>query len=400
MAMSEWSASGFSAYPPLGREFAGRHLPLLRQLPLPLTILMLREISAYDWRFPAERRMLEDQFAWLQSLSPAELSETLRGFAQLSTPVQALSRNWVGDPERASEAMTAYLWSTSQIDAFRAAADSYADAWHNAVTENGPTVPRLCIVVLGSELDAAGTPIFFKLRPHGVFFPQVDPANGMRAIFETMSARAAAHPLPYEHWYIDGGHPEPWNDPRITVISWGELEALRSAILQRIQKTISGSASGPEQLRTVLAEITPSDLDLKPGRDELMDRFKISVLTEGSGTQIFSTTFAQWAAREALRRAQPSTLLVRFAPRQRQLPMDELLAGLNSHNVPDPKGSLIDADMGAFYTWINQQRLAGADQAKFVAWCEENNQAIAIGPTLPQGTTAENKLTLQQILAL
>jgi hypothetical protein len=80
--------------------------------------------------------------------------------------------------------------------------------------------------------------------------------------------------------------------------------------------------------------------------------------------------------------------------------MDELLAGLNSHNAADPKGSLIDADMGTFYTWINQQRLTGADRAKFVAWCEENNQAIAIGPTLPQGTTAENKLTLQQILAL
>jgi hypothetical protein len=56
--------------------------------------------------------------------------------------------------------------------------------------------------------------------------------------------------------------------------------------------------------------------------------------------------------------------------------------------------------MGAFYTWINQQRLTGADQAKFVAWCEDNHQAIAIGPTLPRGATAESKLTLQQILAL
>jgi hypothetical protein len=400
MAMSEWSTSSFSAYPPLGREFAERHLSLLRQLPLPLTILMLREISAYDWRFPAERRMLEVQFAWLQSLSPAELSEILRGFAQLSISAQALAQNWVGDPERASEAMTAYLWSTSQIDGFRAAADSYADAWHKAVKENGPAVPRLCIVVLSSELDDAGTPIFLKLRPHGVFFPQVDPANGMQTIFDKVSARAAAHPLPYEHWYIDGGHPEPWNDPRVTRISWGELEPLRDSILQRIQKTISRSASGPEQLRTVLAETTPSDLGLAPGSDELMNRFKISVLTEGSGTQIFSTTFAQWTAREALRRAQPSTLLVRFAPRQRQLPMDELLAGLNSHNALDPKGSLIDADMGAFYTWINQQRLTGAAQASFVAWCEPTHQAIAIGPTLPRETTAGNKMTMQQILAL
>ena len=42
--------------------------------------------------------------------------------------------------------------------------------------------------------------------------------------------------------------------------------------------------------------------------DQVMQRFDVSLLTEGSGTQIFSTSFAQWAAREALRRAQPLTL--------------------------------------------------------------------------------------------
>jgi hypothetical protein len=48
--------------------------------------------------------------------------------------------------------------------------------------------------------------------------------------------------------------------------------------------------------------------------DAVLSRFQVSVLTEGSGTQVFSTTFVQWAAREAFRRAQPLTLLLRFAP--------------------------------------------------------------------------------------
>ncbi|HTW31794.1 MAG TPA: hypothetical protein VMD76_08955, partial [Candidatus Sulfotelmatobacter sp.] len=102
-------------------------------------------------------------------------------------------------------------------------------------------------------------------------------------------------------------------------------------------------------------------------------------------TQIFSTTFAQWTAREALRRAQPCTLLLRFAPRQRQKPMNELLS--EKRNVPelDPVGSLIDADLGAYYTWINQQRLAGAEQSFFLAWFENHNQAVVIGPTIPRG---------------
>ena len=61
------------------------------------------------------------------------------------------------------------------------------------------------------------------------------------------------------------------------------------------------------------------------GDPGLLNRFGVSLLTEGSGTQIFSTTFVQWAAREVLRRAQPVTLLARFAPRQRERAMNELL---------------------------------------------------------------------------
>ncbi len=82
---------------------------------------------------------------------------------------------------------------------------------------------------------------------------------------------------------------------------------------------------GPEELRTHLARMTPSDLGAAAG-NAVLDRFKLKILTEGSGTQIFATAFAQWTTREALRRAEPLTLLVRFAPRQRQRPMNELLS--------------------------------------------------------------------------
>src|SRR5262249_9701500 len=127
-------------------------------------------------------------------------------------------------------------------------------------------------------------------------------------------------------------------------------------------------------------------------------RFQMKVLTEGSGTQIFSTTFAQWAARETLRRAQPLTLLVRFAPRQRQRPMNELLAVSAQKAELDPAGSLLDGDMGAYYNWINQQRLSGSEQSAFIAWFEDHNQAVAIGPAVPRGTVSHAPASLQQIL--
>jgi hypothetical protein len=132
----------------------------------------------------------------------------------------------------------------------------------------------------------------------------------------------------------------------------------------------------------------------------VLNRFQVKLLTEGSGSQIFSTTFAQWTAHEALRRAQPLTLLVRFAPRQRQKPMNELLSSGQSTADLDFTGSLIDADMGAYYNWLNQQRLPGSEQSSFLVWFEGHSQALAIGPALPRGTASNTAADLGELLSL
>ena len=156
---------------------------------------------------------------------------------------------------------------------------------------------------------------------------------------------------------------------------------------------------GPEALRTTMAQLRPTDLGFDKSGDAVLDRFQVKLLTEGSGTQVFSTTFAQWAARESLRRAQPLTMLVRFAPRQRQKPMNELLYGKHDTIEYDPIGSLVDADFGAYYNWLNQQRLTGADRSSFLVWFEGHNQAVAIGPGLARGTSSTSVANLSQLLA-
>jgi hypothetical protein len=133
--------------------------------------------------------------------------------------------------------------------------------------------------------------------------------------------------------------------------------------------------------------------------DAVLDRFKVKLLTEGSGTQIFSTTFAQWTAREVLRRAEALTLLVRFAPRQRQRPMNEMLLSPKANPELDPIGSLVDADMGAYYHWINQQRLPGSERSAFLVWFEGQRQALVISPSLPNGTESSSELDLAQLLS-
>ena len=398
MLPAELKPEQLTGYPPEARKLVTNYLGVLRRLPLSFLPSLLREAIEYDYKFPAERRALEKELANLASLSNEQLREWFRAFEQISVSSQLEHSDWVNAPAQFVEQLSSHLWTTHQLDAFRNAALSYAQRLHTTVAEEKPAIPRLGITVIGQGVEGYGEPLFRKLRPHGGFFRGVQPENGLPMLLGAVAARAKAHPEPYAHWYIDGGQAAE-HDPTLTCVSYRALEPIRAVLSEKIRAQISRPGMGPETLRTVLAQLRPGDLGLGKSNDAVLDRFQVKMLTEGSGTQIFSTTFAQWTAREVLRRAQPLTLLVRFAPRQRQKPMNEMLSA--SHDVAelDPVGSLVDGDMGAYYNWLNLQRLPGAEKSTFIAWFETHNQAVAIGPSMPRGTESTSTASLEQLLS-
>ena len=397
MLPSDLKPGQFNGYPPEARKLVTGYIAALQRLPLSFLPSLLREVIEYDFKFPAERRALEKELANLHSLSAEQTKDWLQGFAQIHLSSQLEHSDWINAPAQFVEQLSSYLWTTHQLDAFRTAALAYADRLHAVVPAEPPPVPRLGITVIGQGVAAPDAPLFRKLRPHGAYFSGVNPQNGLELLLKVAAARAKAHPVPYGHWYIDGGQAAAY-DPALTCVSYQALEPVRAALSGKIRSEIERPGMGPEALRTHLARLRPADLGLGKAGDAVLDRFQVKMLTEGSGTQVFSTTFAQWTAREALRRAQPLTLLVRFAPRQRQKPMNEMLSA--SHGVAelDPLGSLIDADMGAYYNWLNLQRLPGAQQSSFLVWFEGHNEAVAIGPSLPRGTESNAATSLEQLL--
>ncbi len=392
----------FAGYPPEARKIVTNYLATLQRLPLSFLPGLLRELIDYDFKFPAERKARERELAHLVSLSADQLREWFQGFAQIRLSPQLEEFDWAKMPAQFVERLSAHLWSTHQLDAFRQASSEYADRLRAALPPEAPAVPRLGITVIGQGVPSYDESVFRKLRPHGAYFSRIKPEGGLRQLLNIVAARAKAHPGLYEHWYIDGGE-EVDHAAALTCVSYKALEPARAELLRKMQIEIDRPGMGPEALRTLLAQMRPADLGMNRNRsdkakDEVLERFEISLLTEGSGTQIFSTSFAQWAAREALRRAQPLTLLVRFAPRQRQKPMNELLSAIEARPELDLVGSLVDADMGAYYNWLNQQRLPGAEQSSFLVWYEGHNQALAIGPSMPRGTESTSTADLEQVL--
>jgi hypothetical protein len=397
MLPSELKPEQFNGYAPEARKLVTGYVAALQRLPLSFLPSLLREVIEYDFKFPAERRALEKELANLNSLTPEQIKDWLQGFAQIRLSSQLENSDWVNAPGQFVEQLSSHLWTTHQLDAFRTVALAYADRLRAVVPPESPPVPRLGITVVGQGVAAHEEPLFRKLRAHGAYFSGVKPENGLDRLLNVVATRAKAHPLPYAHWYIDGGQAAP-HDPAVTCVSYRALEPVRVALSAKIRAEIQRPGMGPEALRTHLARLRPTDLGLPKAGDAVLDRFQVKMLTEGSGTQIFSTTFAQWTAREALRRAQPLTLLVRFAPRQRQKPMNEMLSAGREVAELDPLGSLVDADMGAYYNWLNLQRLTGAEQSSFLVWFEGHNEAVVIGPSLPRGTVSNASASLEQLL--
>jgi hypothetical protein len=403
MLPSDLKPEKFDGYPPEARKIVVNYLVILQQLPLSFVPGLLRELVNYDFKFPAERKSRDKELQYLSSLSAGQLKECFRGFSEITLSKQLEDFDWVRSPAQFVERLSAHLWSTHQLDAFRKVSNDYADRLRATVPPEPPPIPRLGISVIGQGVSSYSDPLFRKLRAHGAYYAHINPENGFQHLLDAVTVRAKAHPAPYGHWYIDGGESVAC-DPALACVSYKELEPTRTVLLRKMQEEIDRPGMGPEALRTTMAQLRPSDLGMdRTGNgfhDEVLERFEVSVLAEGSGTQIFSTVFAQWAAREALRRAQPLTLLVRFAPRQRQRPMNEMLSA--DAKVPpelDFVGSLVDGDFAAYYNWLNQQRLPGAEKSCFLVWFEGHNQALTIGPSTPRGSESASVADLRQVLA-
>jgi hypothetical protein len=397
MTPDQLTTASFSSYPPQARQFAIAHLALLRELPIAVAPAFLREIIVFDSRFPAERHTFERQCVWLESLTPEQRARLLAPFRQISMPSNLAAKDWVAAPQAFLEALTAYLWSSSQIDAYRRAAQDLLAV----PLDETPQKDRFVVVIVGKDATGSSPQLFRKLAPHGVTLRNLQwTPETPRQLHAAMQQRVASQTAPYTHWYIDGGEPWPHDGSAVQLLSYAQLRPVREDVLERMNRFTQSGPGGAEGMRSMLEQLNPvqSGTDAVTS-DPLMQHFITMLFVEGSGTQIYSTSFVQWAARETLRRAQPEQLLVRFAPRQRQRTLNQLFDAATNVEVPDPEGSLRDADISAYYILLDLLRIADPAHITFLAWRENRGHAVLISPRAPAGKSDDAALDLAAAFA-
>ena len=376
---------------------------LLESLPIPLAAVMMQQFARAGSLFPAEKRELDRT---LQSLTPPRPENPKRAvemFARLRLSPALQRLDWRSDAAGFVDEMTAELWSTGQIGTFREAAELLAPS---AITaEQGAPAPkrRFVAIALDERLSAIGkTPVLFRaLRPYGTFFAHADDENGAETLTGWLATRANAHPEPYAHWQISG---DIWKEPvtaPVVSLSYNGMLAERERLLAFFNTVRNTEASqGPEGLQRALQHLTPEEIGMGEIVDPVVRTFALDIFTQGSGTQLYATTFVQWTIREALRRAQPESLLAWFAPRCEATSMDWRISNPDRQRAPDGPGSLIDAEMGAYLCYVNLMRLPDAERAGFLVWHQGYGQALLIGAHMPRGVESNSAITLKRLLAL
>ena len=396
MTPAALQASSFTRYPPAAQQLAVEHLQLLRTMPLALLPGYLVQIREYGTQFPVEERRLR-----LQLEALAAQPQLMDGFRAMTLPPELEQMDWLQNPAVFVGALAGALWQSGQIDAYHRAAKALFDALPQTARAGGAAAPLL-IAVFGRGAAPGRYPLFTRLRKDGLYARNVEEADAPKILGALLAARAAAGAKPYAHWYVDGG--APWDlaavPGAVEQFSFPQLAPVTEVILREMDRAVQ-DGSGPEALGNRLHDLSPQALAMdRVTVDARMQRFFVLLLTEGSGTQLYSTSFVGAAAVALVRRAQPETLLVRFAPRRRPASMNDMLEQHGQSAALDADGALVDADMAVYYAWLALRREPGGEQARLLALAEGHGEALLAGPGIQHGVETATPMTVTQLCAM
>lgn len=392
---AQLAPAAFARYAPAARQFAIQHLDLLRRLPLSVCPSFLKQIQDLDTSFPAERASLLWQCNALEALPHEQLDSLLAPFAAIRLSPSLQSADWLHAPAPFISQLTAHLWSTGQLDAFRSA----TRALFAVIPPPENTAHRRAFIILGGDLQPPSGSVLRKLAKHGTLLTALRHESARDELWQIATQPATVSTNSYAHWYVDGGEPWPGTIPAgFNSIAYPTLGPLRKHVLERMESTLAAPGGGPEQMRDRLAAVAPAELSSSlTTTDPVLARFYTELFTQSSGPQVFSTSFVQWTGRELARRAQPETLILRYAARQTHRDLNQMFA-TDSQPSLDPAGSFRDAEMGAFYNWLEMRRITAAGKLTFCAWIEAHSTAVILSANAPAGNTCTTPMTLRQAL--
>jgi len=359
---------------------AQQHRDTLARLPATVRAFILTELQKWPLLFEAEQRYQRALLEHVSRLPEHELDQAIAGIGRIEKDA-GVDRIGERNPARFQDEAQALLRKRGVNVAWRGEVDRFfqqIDPALDAQLYPGDAPRRLIVQLYAGNIAVQREKLWNRFRRAGVRVPlNLEGTTGsdafLQALFGVRDAAGSAPALlaaatasgPLDAWIIeshDALHAL-CDGASMTGLSYDRLRAYRDELTRTLNQKIQSGVDSPQAFAAYARglQIAPPAGALLYSADVLL-AFVRDVFLTGNGTLLVNNTFVEWAAVQALRRAQPRILVTRFGVRDKLKPFSSMVLfsqpRASDHNpvVPDPAGSFIDVEQLSYYVWLNAEK--------------------------------------------
>jgi hypothetical protein len=397
---------------------ARTHGELLERLPATIHAFILIELQKWPTLFVPERRYQQALLEYLALMPRVELDQAVAGIVRIDVEAGA-DRLGERNPARFQDEAQALFRKRGLTVAWRREVDNLFQTIGPALDAQlySAEAPRRLIVQLyGSGIAVQREKLWSRFKGTGLRLPLdlegtsstgrfLERLFGARAPDGAVPAllAAATASAPLDAWLIEshealhalcedrGGAASAGS---LTGLSYDRLRTYREELTRALNSKIQSGVASPQEFAAYARslQIAPPAGTLLYSADVLL-AFVRDVLLTGNGTLLVNNTFVEWAAVQALRRAQPRMLVTRFGVRDRLKPFSSMVlfsqprASDHIPVTPDPAGSFIDVEQLSYYIWLNAEKSpAYRNKTLYLFFAEGVDEMLAIRSDVPPAT--------------
>jgi hypothetical protein len=365
---------------------ARTHGEMLARLPATVHASILVELQKWPTLFQPEQRYQRALLEHLSQLPKSSLDSATAGIARIEGQAgvnKVTDRHPVGFQDAAQALLRQrglqVAWR-SEVDGFFRAVDPALEA--KLYPADGPR--RLVVQIYGSGIAVQREKLWSRFKGAGVRVPlNLDAAKSTELFLRQLLGapdgdgtsallNAATASSPLDAWLVeshealhnicDAGRTKSAGSGA-TGLSYDRLRPYRDDLTRALNSKIQSGVESPQAFAAYARslQIAPPAGALLYSADVLV-AFVRDVLLTGNGTLLMNNTFVEWAAVQALKRAQPRVLITRFGVRDKLRPFSSMVMFSQPRpsdhlpSVQDPAGSFVDVEQLSYYIWLNAEK--------------------------------------------
>jgi hypothetical protein len=365
---------------------ARTHSEALARLPATIHAFILVELQKWPTLFQPEQRYQRALLEHLSQLPKSSLDSATAGIARIEGQAGV---NKVTDrhPVGFQDAAQALLRQRGLQVAWRSEVDGFFRTIDPALEDRlypADAPRRLVVQIYGSGIAVQRDKLWSRFKGAGVRVPlDLDAAKSTEQFLRQLLGapdgdgtpallNAATASSPLDTWLVeshealhnicDAGRTKSAGGGA-TGLSYDRLRPYRDDLTRALNSKIQSGVESPQAFAAYARslQIAPPAGALLYSADVLV-AFVRDVLLTGNGTLLMNNTFVEWAAVQALKRAQPRVLITRFGVRDKLRPFSSMVMFSQPRpsdhlpSVEDPAGSFIDVEQLSYYIWLNAEK--------------------------------------------